>query len=383
MIPVYPVKSIHNFTSDSGNNRTGKVFRDCVLVRAGTTVRDLVEMMPTDVRAAFCGAETVGAIQVRGRRRRTCPARPCPADTPARHLPCWTRGACSAHSPIPAGRSRRHHARQQHHCAQGVAERRQGRRRLALVHERISVYVIQFVQSQFMRTGLGCLCALRARIRAGCDRRRRCHSVQAHHTVLPCRPRRPAAPHSTAGLRRRHRPAAPPRATKRHGQRTRALRASRPHVHARACARTARFLVPGSARTLGGRARGGHRIRDATTGPRRDQLVQLGARFLVPLCAPPNQADVGHTRATVSNVPGRRGTRGPGGACPAFALHWPRNAQRTSGDAVARKTRIKINASSRSNQLAGATTVPPSSWLLRPSSLSLRVAAASSEASRV
>ena len=69
MIPVYPVKSIHNFTSDGGANRTGKVFRDCLLVRPGTTIRDLLELLPGDMSTYYNGAETVGAIQV---RRREC-----------------------------------------------------------------------------------------------------------------------------------------------------------------------------------------------------------------------------------------------------------------------------------------------------------------------
>ena len=64
MIPVYPVKSIHNFTSDSGAVRTGKVFRDCLLVRPGTTVKDLVEMLPGDLASHYAGAETIGAVQL-------------------------------------------------------------------------------------------------------------------------------------------------------------------------------------------------------------------------------------------------------------------------------------------------------------------------------
>jgi ribosome-binding ATPase len=96
MLPVYPVRSIHNFTSDTGSATTssssssgggggggggsggggggGRVFRDCVLVRQGTTVRELVAMLPGDLSTHYAGAETVGAIQVHTERGR-CPAR--------------------------------------------------------------------------------------------------------------------------------------------------------------------------------------------------------------------------------------------------------------------------------------------------------------------
>jgi ribosome-binding ATPase len=89
MLPVYPVRSIHSFTSDTGSATSsssssgggsggggggGRVFRDCVLVRQGTTVRELVAMLPGDLSTHYAGAETVGAIQVH-RERGRCPAR--------------------------------------------------------------------------------------------------------------------------------------------------------------------------------------------------------------------------------------------------------------------------------------------------------------------
>eukprot|EP00160_Parvularia_atlantis_P016448 Unigene5220_Nuclearia_a/m.16027 Unigene5220_Nuclearia_a/g.16027 ORF Unigene5220_Nuclearia_a/g.16027 Unigene5220_Nuclearia_a/m.16027 type:complete len:350 (-) Unigene5220_Nuclearia_a:5-1054(-) len=64
MLPVYPVRNINNFTSDAGQVRTGRVFRDCYLVRQGTTVRDLVRMLPGDMERFYNGAETVGGIQI-------------------------------------------------------------------------------------------------------------------------------------------------------------------------------------------------------------------------------------------------------------------------------------------------------------------------------
>ncbi|PVU97298.1 hypothetical protein BB561_000635 [Smittium simulii] len=89
MIPVYPVKNISNFTSgpqvldnqtsDSTNGTisnsadgelstlqdTGKsVFRDCILVKAGTTVRQLAQRLHDELDKRFTGAETVGNIQL-------------------------------------------------------------------------------------------------------------------------------------------------------------------------------------------------------------------------------------------------------------------------------------------------------------------------------
>ena len=61
MIPVFPVKNINNFTSDSGNRNNG-VFRDCGLVRPGTTVGELAHLL--DLGKFYLGAETVGSIQV-------------------------------------------------------------------------------------------------------------------------------------------------------------------------------------------------------------------------------------------------------------------------------------------------------------------------------
>jgi len=64
MFPVYPVRNINNFTSDGGQVRTGKVFRDCFLVQSGTTVKDVVHLLPGNMERFYNGAETVGGIQV-------------------------------------------------------------------------------------------------------------------------------------------------------------------------------------------------------------------------------------------------------------------------------------------------------------------------------
>jgi len=61
MIPVFPVKNINNFTSDTGTRNNG-VFRDCGLVKPGTTVGDLAHML--DLGKYHIGAETIGSVQL-------------------------------------------------------------------------------------------------------------------------------------------------------------------------------------------------------------------------------------------------------------------------------------------------------------------------------
>ncbi|OZJ03857.1 hypothetical protein BZG36_03675 [Bifiguratus adelaidae] len=63
MIPVYPVKNIHNFTSGSGQNKGG-AFKDCVLVWPGTTVREFAKMLHDEIDKYYLYAETVGNIRL-------------------------------------------------------------------------------------------------------------------------------------------------------------------------------------------------------------------------------------------------------------------------------------------------------------------------------
>ena len=118
MIPVYPVKSIHNFTSDGGANRTGKVFRDCLLVRPGTTIRDLLELLPGDMSTYYNGAETVGAIQVRRRECARAVRHVCA------HICYLLLGAGGRAGAAAAGRERCDYTREQHYRDQAVPQPR-------------------------------------------------------------------------------------------------------------------------------------------------------------------------------------------------------------------------------------------------------------------
>ncbi|TPX59486.1 threonine---tRNA ligase [Spizellomyces sp. 'palustris'] len=60
LIPMYPVRNINNFTSGSGG-RTGGVFRDCLLVQPGTTIRDFAKMVHPEIDKYYQYAETVGS----------------------------------------------------------------------------------------------------------------------------------------------------------------------------------------------------------------------------------------------------------------------------------------------------------------------------------
>jgi len=53
LIPVYPVKNIHNFTDGTTKN----VFRDCYLVYPGTTVREFGKVLSADIDKYFLYAE--------------------------------------------------------------------------------------------------------------------------------------------------------------------------------------------------------------------------------------------------------------------------------------------------------------------------------------
>lgn len=59
LVPVFPVKNIHGFGAGSGND---KVFRDCVLVKKGTTVRDCARKIMGDAPLAY--VEGDGGVRV-------------------------------------------------------------------------------------------------------------------------------------------------------------------------------------------------------------------------------------------------------------------------------------------------------------------------------
>ncbi|KAJ3037711.1 hypothetical protein HDV00_001360 [Rhizophlyctis rosea] len=60
LIPAYPVRNINNFTSGSGG-RTGGVFRDCILIHPGTTVRQFAKIVHPEIDRYYQYAETVGS----------------------------------------------------------------------------------------------------------------------------------------------------------------------------------------------------------------------------------------------------------------------------------------------------------------------------------
>lgn len=65
LVPVYPVRNIHTFTSGSGMGEGGgrePVFRDCILVKKGTSVGEVHAKIMGDAPLAF--AETVGGRRV-------------------------------------------------------------------------------------------------------------------------------------------------------------------------------------------------------------------------------------------------------------------------------------------------------------------------------
>ncbi|KAJ1912311.1 hypothetical protein H4219_005657 [Mycoemilia scoparia] len=65
MIPVFPVKNVTNFTNKSSSgDGSGAAFVDCVLVREGTTVRQVAGMVNSILDKQYAGAETVGGLQL-------------------------------------------------------------------------------------------------------------------------------------------------------------------------------------------------------------------------------------------------------------------------------------------------------------------------------
>jgi ribosome-binding ATPase YchF (GTP1/OBG family) len=63
LIPMFPVKSIHNYTS-SALGKSGGVFRDCFLIKPGTTVKQFAAMVHPDLEKHYHSAETVGGRQL-------------------------------------------------------------------------------------------------------------------------------------------------------------------------------------------------------------------------------------------------------------------------------------------------------------------------------
>lgn len=63
LIPMFPVKSIHNFTS-SALGKSGGVFRDCFLIKPGTSVKQFAAMVHPDLEKHYHSAETVGGRQL-------------------------------------------------------------------------------------------------------------------------------------------------------------------------------------------------------------------------------------------------------------------------------------------------------------------------------
>ncbi|KAI2005581.1 hypothetical protein LOZ39_002971 [Ophidiomyces ophidiicola] len=60
LVPVFPVRNIHNFSSGSGSG--GAVFRDCVLVKKNSTVGDVARKVMGDAPIAY--VEGVGGTRV-------------------------------------------------------------------------------------------------------------------------------------------------------------------------------------------------------------------------------------------------------------------------------------------------------------------------------
>lgn len=63
LVPVYPVKNVNNFSSSTGTRQRG-IFRDCLFVKPGTSMRTLAAMVHPELDKYYLYAETVGNIQV-------------------------------------------------------------------------------------------------------------------------------------------------------------------------------------------------------------------------------------------------------------------------------------------------------------------------------
>ncbi|KAK4912633.1 hypothetical protein LTR66_017268, partial [Elasticomyces elasticus] len=57
LVPVFPVKNIHSFGGGATGNATAPVFRDCVLVKKGSTVAEAARKIMGDAPVAFIEGE--------------------------------------------------------------------------------------------------------------------------------------------------------------------------------------------------------------------------------------------------------------------------------------------------------------------------------------
>lgn len=62
LVPVFPVRSIHGFGAGGQGAAAQAAFRDCVLVKKGSTVGDVYRKVMGDAPLAF--VETVGGVRV-------------------------------------------------------------------------------------------------------------------------------------------------------------------------------------------------------------------------------------------------------------------------------------------------------------------------------
>ncbi|ORY05528.1 P-loop containing nucleoside triphosphate hydrolase protein [Basidiobolus meristosporus CBS 931.73] len=63
VIPVYPVRNLSNF-SNGQPGKQGGAFRDCIMVRPGTTVREFAKKVHPEIDKHYLYAETVGNIRL-------------------------------------------------------------------------------------------------------------------------------------------------------------------------------------------------------------------------------------------------------------------------------------------------------------------------------
>lgn len=62
LVPVFPVRNISAFTSSGAGGSRDPVFRDCVLMKKNSTVRDVARAVIGDAPLAF--VETTGGVKV-------------------------------------------------------------------------------------------------------------------------------------------------------------------------------------------------------------------------------------------------------------------------------------------------------------------------------
>ena len=59
LVPVFPVRNVHGFGAGAGSNT---VFRDCVLVKNGTTVKECARKIMGDAPLAY--VEGAGGVRI-------------------------------------------------------------------------------------------------------------------------------------------------------------------------------------------------------------------------------------------------------------------------------------------------------------------------------